>query len=266
MLRVFVLGSGSSGNAVLIEAGDSRVLIDAGIGPKSAAERLESLGSAFLPRGVDAIVPTHHHGDHFAQVERLARATNAPVWVHPGIAADRVRRKFKVHDYAPGRPFHVGPFEILAEPVPHDAPQVALRVAAAGRSFGIATDVGRATKGLAAMLGTCDAAMLEANHCPELLTWGPYPEHLKRRVRGGLGHLSNQEAGALAASLVGTRLTRLYLGHLSRSNNTPERALETVAEAARGIHVAVVPHGQAHELEIVPGPSKASTGIQLALF
>ncbi|AKV02447.1 Zn-dependent hydrolase [Labilithrix luteola] len=101
---------------------------------------------------------------------------------------------------------------------------------------------------------------------PELLAWGSYPEHLKRRVRGGLGHLSNQEAGALAASLVGTRLTRLYLGHLSRSNNTPERALETVAEAARGIDVAVVPHGQAHELEVVAGPSNASTGIQLALF
>lgn len=259
-MRAFVLGSGSSGNALLVEAGGARVLVDAGVGPRQAATRLAALGGSLLPRGVDAIVATHQHGDHLGQIEKLARALGAPVYLHRGIEARRVRKRFDVRDYEPGTTLRVGALEIEAVPVPHDAPQVALRIAADGRALGVATDVGHATAPLAALLARCDAAIVEANHCPEMLASGPYPWRLKARVGGALGHLSNAQCAALAARLVGSRLSRIWLGHLSRSNNTPERALETVAEAARGIAVEVLPHGAVCAFEV-----RGSPAVQLAL-
>ena len=132
-----------------------------------------------------------------------------------------------------GRSFRVGSLEVSTERVPHDAPQVAVRVASANHAIGYAVDVGRVTAPLTTLLASCDVALVEANHCSEMLAFGPYPTHLRHRVSGGLGHLSNTQTAELAQKLVGSRLGRLYLGHLSRSNNTPERALEVVASAAR---------------------------------
>jgi phosphoribosyl 1,2-cyclic phosphodiesterase len=249
-VRVFVLGTGSSGNGLLVESKGTRLLVDAGIGPRKTEARLAQLGIEV--RTVDAIVATHQHGDHFGQVERLARAFRAPVYMHRGIDDDRVRRRVDVRAYEPGRPFRIGSFVVEAEQVPHDVPQVALRVAEAdhGSALGVATDVGRVTRGLVGLLASCDAALVEANHCSEMLAFGPYPERLKRRVSGGLGHLSNTQTAELASRLVGSRLARMWLGHLSRTNNTPERAHEVVAGAARGIDVAVLPHGSACALDV----------------
>jgi phosphoribosyl 1,2-cyclic phosphodiesterase len=258
-VRAFVLGSGSSGNAVLVEADGARVLLDAGIGPRAAAARLTALGAALLPRGVDAIVATHQHGDHFGAIEKLARALEAPVYLHRGIEGRRVRSRFAVREFEPGRPFRVGELEISAERVPHDAPQVALRVASRAAAFGMATDIGHVTPALVALLGACDGAIVEANHCPEMLAHGTYPAHLKARVSGGLGHLSNPGCADLAARLVGSRLGRMWLGHLSRSNNTPERALETVAAAAKRIDVGVLPHGAISVLDV-----RRTRAVQLA--
>jgi phosphoribosyl 1,2-cyclic phosphodiesterase len=242
-MRVFVLGSGSSGNALLVEAKGTRVLVDAGVGPRAVFRRMEALGfGANVPR-FDAIVATHEHGDHFAHAERLAHTFGAPVLLHDGIRAERVRRRAPVTRYEIGRSFHVGSIAIEARIVPHDAPQVALRLDDGTHALGVATDIGRPTPALVSLLASCDAALVESNHCPEMLADGPYPERLKRRVAGGLGHLSNQQTAELARKLVGSRLGRLFLGHLSKINNTPERALEVVASAARRIDVEVLPHG-----------------------
>ena len=251
-VRVFVLGTGSSGNALLVESAGTRVLVDAGIGPRKTEARLAQLGVDFSDARIDAVVATHQHGDHFGEIARLARAFSATIYLHRGIDADPVRKRFDVQVYEPGRPFRVGTLVVEAEHVPHDAPQVALRVAedGGGAALGVAPDVGRVTPGLARLLAGCDAALVEANHCTEMLAWGPYPERLKRRVSGGLGHLSNVQTADLAARLSGSRLTRMWLGHLSRANNTPERALEVVASAARTIDVAVLPHGAVCELDV----------------
>ena len=262
--RAFVLGTGSSGNSLLVEAEGVRILVDAGLGPRSLEARLAALG-VVLDRGpgqlaIDAIVPTHHHGDHFGGVEKIARAIGCPVYLHPGIVAPRIRARFPVREYVMGRRFHIGSLEVTAEHVPHDAPQVALRVASADHALGIATDVGRPTANLAALLASCDAALLEANHCSEMLAFGPYPMRLRQRVGGGFGHLSNVQTAELAAKLVGSRLGRIYLGHLSRSNNTPERALETVASAAPRMNVSVLPHGSVCALDI-----RRTKAFQLAL-
>lgn len=242
-VRVFVLGSGSSGNALLVDTGETRILVDGGVALRAAGARMEQLGDALLPRGVDAIVATHHHGDHFGHVEKLARALDAPVYLHGGIDAPRVRRKARVHAYDVGATFRVGDVEISTASIPHDAPQVALRLATKEHAFGVATDVGHVTAALVRLLSTCDGAVVEANYCPELLAFGPYPPRLRERVGGGFGHLSNPRAAELASKLVGSRLGRIWLGHLSLANNTPERALETVAAVARRIEVAVLPHG-----------------------
>lgn len=279
--RAFVLGTGSSGNSLLVEAEGVRILVDAGLGPRSLEARLAALGVS-LDRGgpchlrhprhpreargplsqlaIDAIVPTHHHGDHFGGVEKIARAVGCPVYLHPGIFAPRIRARFEVREYAMGRSFRIGSLQVTAEHVPHDAPQVALRIASEDHALGIATDVGRVTPNLAGLLATCDAALLEANHCTEMLAFGPYPMRLRQRVGGGLGHLSNVQTAELAAKLVGSRLGRIYLGHLSRSNNTPERALETVASAAPRMDVSVLPHGSVCALDI-----RRTKAFQLAL-
>lgn len=251
-VRVFVLGTGSSGNALLVDACGTKVLVDAGVGPRKIEARLAALGYDLGDGRLDAIVATHHHGDHFGQVERLARAYGAPVYVHAGIDSARLERRFEVRRYEPGRAFRVAGLTVESEPVPHDAPQVALRLSegGGGAALGVATDLGRATPGLVALLAECDGALVEANHCPELLASGPYPEHLKRRVAGGLGHLSNQQTAELASKLVGSRLARMWLGHLSASNNTLARAEETVAARARGIDVVALPNGAVCALEV----------------
>jgi phosphoribosyl 1,2-cyclic phosphodiesterase len=255
-VRVFVLGTGSSGNALLVESSDgTRVLVDAGIGPRKTEARLERLGLSFSERAgdrIDAIVTTHEHGDHFGEVASLARAFKATIFMHRRIDAERIRSRFDVQTYEPGRPFRIGSFVIEAEHVPHDAPQVAVRVAEdkGGPAIGVATDVGRITNGLVGLLAQCDAALVEANHCAEMLAFGPYPDRLKRRVSGGLGHLNNDQSAELAARLSGSRLTRLWLGHLSKHNNTPERALDVVASKAKRIDVEVLPHGHVCALDV----------------
>ena len=259
-MRAFVLGSGSSGNSLLVEAEGIRILVDAGLGPRVLEARLAALNVPLHPRGIDAIVPTHHHGDHFGGVEKIARALGCPVYLHAGIDAPRVRSRFEVREYAMGRTFRIGSLQVLAEHVPHDAPQVAVRVASADHALGYATDVGRPTDRLLALLASCDVALVEANHCSEMLAFGPYPTRLRHRVSGGLGHLSNTQTAELAAKLVGSRLGSIYLGHLSQSNNTPERALETVATAARRMKVSVLPHGALCTLDI-----RRSRAFQLAL-
>jgi phosphoribosyl 1,2-cyclic phosphodiesterase len=262
-MRVWVLGSGSSGNATLLEADGTRVLIDAGIGPRNAVDRLRKLGVDLFPRSVDAILVTHEHGDHCAQLEPLARATHAPVLLHAGISAPRVRARFPVREYRPGVPFDVGAFVFEAVAVPHDARQVAVFASGGGRKFAVVTDLGAVPAGLDARLRDCDMALVEANYCPEMLAQGPYPWRLKQRVGGGLGHLSNHQTAALAARLAHSRLATLWLGHISRNNNLPARALEIVRERSPSLDVRLVDHGVPTAFTVERGPG-ALTQLSLA--
>jgi len=245
-MRVLVLGSGSSGNSIVFEASDgARILVDAGINPTVSTKRMRALGGELVGSPTLAIVVTHHHGDHIAHAEPLGRALKAPVYLHGGIESPRVRNgKATVREYERGGTFEAGPFTVEARSIPHDAPQVALRIECDGVAFGVCTDLGHVPQDLAELLSRCDAALVEANHCAEMLANGPYPDRLKQRVLGYLGHLANDQTAELAASLGGSRLKRMWLGHLSRENNTPERALETVRARARGIDVEVLPHGE----------------------
>jgi phosphoribosyl 1,2-cyclic phosphodiesterase len=267
-VRIYVLGSGSSGNCAIVEAEGERLLIDAGMGPVRATERMRALGADLIgPRSPLGLFVTHDHGDHSSHARPLARCLRAPVFAHDRAVLQGARRKVDVRSYVPGQPVALGPFVVEALPVPHDAPQVALRVSAGGYRFAIATDLGHAPPGFAAWLGACDLVLLEANYCAALLDAGPYPLHLKRRVAGPLGHLGNEQAARIAATLEGTRVSRLVLGHLSRTNNSPERALGAVAPALRRLFVEALPHGEPRRFDVdVPPPgAPAPRPEQLAL-
>jgi phosphoribosyl 1,2-cyclic phosphodiesterase len=265
-VRVFVLGSGSNGNCFVLEAEGERLVLDAGIGPVRSVEKMRALGSDFITaRAPLGIFLTHEHGDHAAQAMPLARALHAPLFAHERIPIPVARRRFDVLTYTPGRAVHLGPFAVETLAVPHDAPQVAIRVGAAGRRMALVTDLGHATRELHAFLAACDLVFLEANHCPGLLANGPYPPRLQARVAGPLGHLANEQAAELARSLDDTRVGRVVLVHLSRTNNTPERAQSTVASRVRRLPVETLPNGEPRRVDVGKGSSLAGAE-QLGLF
>jgi phosphoribosyl 1,2-cyclic phosphodiesterase len=253
-VRVFVLGTGSTGNCVVVEADGARLVLDAGLNPTQSTRSMRTLGGDLFGGPTLGVLVTHHHGDHIAQLLPMARALRAPAYLHRGIVAQRARQRVEVREYVPGTPARVGPFEIESLFVPHDAPQVAVRVSAGPRRFGMATDLGTVKEDLVQFLGACDLALVEANFCPKMLSEGPYPPRIQDRVRGPFGHLANEQTAELARKLQGRRIGRLVLGHVSRSNNTPERALAVVAARCTRLPVDVIPHGGARVYDVTARP------------
>lgn len=220
-----MLGSGSRGNATLVEAGGTRLLVDCGFALREFEQRCTRLGAEAA--ALDAILVTHEHSDHVGGVARLARAYGIPVYLTRGTAS-------AVFDWAgcelrhisPHEAFRVGAIEVQPFPVPHDAREPCQFVFGhAGRRLGVASDLGRITSHVAQSLAACDALLLEFNHDVAMLASGPYPEHLKRRVGGGWGHLSNDSSAALLRGVERMRLQHLVLTHLSEKNNRPDLAL-----------------------------------------
>lgn len=227
-LRFAILGSGSRGNATLIEAGGTRVLLDCGFQLRDAEARLAQFG--LEPAALDAILVTHEHGDHLGGVARLARRYGIPVWMTEGTyAAWNDRKVEQVHRFCPHQALLIGALQVLPYPVPHDAREPCQYVFEHGRRrLGVLSDAGSVTSHMRAMLTDCDALMLECNHDVAMLAAGPYHESLKRRVGGMRGHLSNTQAAALLGELDVARLQHLVLTHLSEINNAPARAMEAV--------------------------------------
>lgn len=224
MIRFSILGSGSRGNATLIEHAGTRLLVDCGFATREAETRLERCG--IEPASIDAILVTHEHSDHLGGVARFARKHGTPVWLtHGSHAAWNDAQVPELRRFSPHELFEIGGIDVLPYPVPHDAREPCQYVfAAGGRRLGILSDAGHVTPHMRAMLADCDALMLECNHDAQMLADGPYPAPLKRRVAGGLGHLSNAQSAALLASLDASRLQHLVLTHLSEKNNTPALA------------------------------------------
>ncbi len=271
-MRVWVLGTGSSGNLLLVEVQGTRIFLDAGIGPKKAAIRMRELGGELFPRGADAIVPTHEHNDHCAQLESLAKALQMPkkdfgepgVLLHDGMIAERVRHRFETKTFAMNHgSVSVGPITIESLGIPHDAPQIAIRVTAGELSFGYATDLGSSNGKLAAFLGACDTVLLESNYEEKLLDEGPYPLKLKRRIAGPLGHLSNEQTAALLAEVARHGHPRVLLCHLSKLNNTPELAQRAARAACPALDVSVLEHGEAKIVDVVRTRHRAAKQLSL---
>lgn len=224
-MRFALLGSGSRGNAALICAGRTRVLLDCGLGLAEARRRLSRLGVEASE--LDGILVTHEHGDHLGGVGPLTRRFSLPVWMtHGTFSVWRNPSPDRVRMINPHEAFAIDDLLIQPYPVPHDAREPCQFVFSDGRlRLGVLSDAGSITVHMRNTLDACDALLLEFNHDPEMLAAGPYPESLKRRVGGAYGHLSNAQAASLLKSVDCSRLQHLVLTHLSETNNTPARAL-----------------------------------------
>ncbi|MBI3937922.1 MAG: MBL fold metallo-hydrolase [Betaproteobacteria bacterium] len=232
-MRFASLGSGSQGNALVVEAAGTRILLDCGFSAQEAALRLARIG--LEPADLDAVVVTHEHDDHASGVAQLARRHGLPVHLTAGTLAalgERWLAEVAVTLIPEYQPFAIGALEISPFPVPHDAGEPAQFVFSDGmRRLGMLTDTGCATPHIAAMLSGLDALVLECNHDTELLAHGAYPAPLKRRIAGRFGHLDNGAAARLLASLDTSRLRHVIAAHLSRHNNTPQLARAALAGA-----------------------------------
>ncbi len=237
-LRFRVVGSGSSGNATLVEAGDTRLLIDAGLGPRELAERLQSL--SVDPGSLQAIVLSHEHNDHAKGAASFSRKWGVPLAGTRGTYAAAGLGAVEIAGYQvlePEIPFKVGALEVRGIPVPHDAAgPVAFVVAHNGVSLGHATDLGHLSRSVLDGLRGVDALLLESNYDAEMLRNGPYPWSLKERILSPRGHLSNADVARYLGQGLGESCRTVVLAHLSRRNNHPEvaRMSAEVALARRG--------------------------------
>ncbi len=234
-MRFASLGSGSRGNATLVQQGDTCLLIDCGFSARETERRLARL--KLSPEQLTAVLVTHEHGDHINGVGPLARKYQLPVWATGGtFSADRlgdgVRGKTLVQRICSHSTFTIGDIEVQPFPVPHDAREPCQFVLGNGdKRLGLLTDVGSRTPHIEAQLSGCEALILECNHDRELLANGEYPASLKRRVAGDHGHLSNRQAADILRGLDSGKLSQLVAAHLSEKHNTPQLARQALAEA-----------------------------------
>ncbi len=231
-MRIVVLGSGSGGNCTLVETERTRLLIDAGFGTRSLSRRLA--GSGIGPSSIDAIVVTHGHRDHVAGVKSLLKKHRAVLYVNEGTRQETplLDGVDRCEVFRSNRPFQIGDVSIEAFEVPHDAAEpVGFCIRSDGIKGVLATDIGQVTPQLVEQAQQCRWLVLEANHDEELLKIGPYPWVLKRRVLGNRGHLSNAALAEFVLQQFDGAASHLFLAHLSRQNNHPELALETVRKA-----------------------------------
>lgn len=238
-MRMCCLGSGSSGNAVLVEVegvgSPTRVLVDAGFSARDLEARLRSVGVD--PVGVDAIVITHDHGDHTRGMGVFARRHGTPVHITERTLAAcgrYFRGGERVLTYSVARPFELGGLQVEPFLTAHDAADpvaIALVDRETGARLGIATDLGRPTAGVRHALSGCDFLVLEANHDEVMLRSGPYPRSVQARIASSHGHLSNHAAARFAVELAHPRLAGVLLAHLSTECNDPALALDVVGGA-----------------------------------
>lgn len=234
-MKLWLLGSGSKGNAVLLESGGSRVLVDAGFGPRVLVTRMRAAGIA--PESIEAVIVTHEHWDHVKGVPSLAKKWGWSVHATAGtIAAFAPLAAAGATILPRAGTFALGGFEIQTVPTSHDAEESVAIVAtarASGARAGVVTDLGRATEAVRRALCDLDLLVLEANHDDEMLRYGPYPPMLKRRIASDHGHLSNDAAARLAGECVCRSLRQIVLAHLSETNNTTSAAMTSVRPALK---------------------------------
>ncbi|HET6828054.1 MAG TPA: MBL fold metallo-hydrolase [Ramlibacter sp.] len=247
MLRFKSLGSGSSGNATLVQARDGNamvhLLVDCGLGIRELERRLGGAGMA--PDGIDAIFITHEHGDHIGCARQLALRERIPVWMSAGTYEAIGRPDFEglLRIACDGQAIDLGAMQVQPFTVPHDAREpLQLSVSDGAARLGVLTDLGHVTAHVLQQLAGCGSMLLECNHDEEMLMASSYPPFLKRRVGGDWGHLANSAAAQAAQALLPGGLRQVVAAHLSEQNNRPELARQTLAEALhcapQDIHVA----------------------------
>jgi len=231
-MRIAVLASGSSGNALLLTSNTTAVLVDAGI----SARRIEAgLAATGLDgSALDAVLVTHEHGDHVTGLGPIARRCRLPVYATPGTHSmiGRFLGGCEAFEVEPGESFGLGDLSIWPFSVSHDcADPVGYAVTDGVSTVAVATDLGHVGRGVRHHLASADCVVLESNHDERMLLDGPYPWHLKQRILSNVGHLSNSDASSELEAIAHGPLATVILAHVSKENNTLELARETAAAA-----------------------------------
>ena len=236
MLRFRSLGSGSTGNATLVEARCgmrvTRLLIDCGFALRHLDARLARAGLAACD--IDAVFVTHEHGDHIGCAHALSRRERIPVWMSEGtwLATGGPDYEGRLQLARDGTAIELGNIAVQPFTVPHDAREPLQLVCSDGqRRLGVLTDLGHATPYVLARLAGLDALLLECNHDSDMLANSAYPPFLKARVGGNYGHLSNAASAAIARAVHHAGLRHVVAAHLSEQNNSPEIVRRILAEA-----------------------------------
>lgn len=228
-MLTFSLQSGSNGNCIYVEAGDVRLLIDAGISGKQAQLRMAHHGRDI--RSVTGLILSHDHIDHVRGAGIFQRKFGLPIYATQPTWRVACRFAGPVQDvryFQAGGRIEFGSVTVHSLKTPHDAIDgCAFIVEHEGKRLGVLTDLGHPFTALQKLFGELDAAYLESNFDPEMLANGPYPLDLQKRIRGPRGHLSNHDAGELTRSHRTRRLQWVMLSHLSEHNNHPDLAMET---------------------------------------
>lgn len=224
------LGSGSKGNATLVKSANCLILIDCGFSVKETVRRLAITGHQ--PEDITAVLVTHEHSDHIKGVGPLARKYQLPVYLTHGTSQyDGLNKLQSINSINIHKMFSIDDIDIMPVAVPHDAREPCQFIFQhKQKALGLLTDIGSITPHVTESYRQCDALMLECNHDPKMLSMGPYPTHLKRRVGGSWGHLSNHQAANFLSNIEYQRLQHLVISHISEKNNTEQLAKDTINE------------------------------------
>ncbi|WP_017733636.1 MBL fold metallo-hydrolase [Nafulsella turpanensis] len=241
-MQLFVtsLNSGSNGNCYYIGNEDEAILIDAGISCRETEKRMKRLGLSM--EKVKAIFVSHEHSDHIRGIAGICKKWKLPVYITPWTLKG-AKLSTTYENYQPFQayePVTIGDFSITAFPKYHDASDPHSFIVSSGElTVGVFTDIGAPCEHVIQHFGLCHAIFLEANYDEEMLSNGRYPYFLKQRIRGGKGHLSNQQALHLFLSCRAPFLSHVFLSHLSKDNNCPELVHSLFSQHADGTEVVV---------------------------
>jgi phosphoribosyl 1,2-cyclic phosphodiesterase len=262
-LAVCVLASGSKGNAIHVSDGKTNILFDAGLSGIEIERRLRERNMA--AQAIQAIIVSHEHTDHIKGVGVLSRRYGIPVYINEGTKAAGASELGVIkhtESFCCGRDFCINHLTIHPFSTSHDARDPAgFTIQKNGIKIGLAMDLGIATRLVKEHLKGSDLLVLEANHDMEMLEKGPYPWPVKQRIRSRLGHLSNTESRDLLMEIQHSGLDYVVLGHLSETNNTPEKALREIGPALNGCKasLAVATQDRCGEIFYVEGSKGDST-------
>lgn len=228
MIRVAALGSGSSGNSLLVQAGETTLLVDCGFTMKESIARMYQLGVS--PSDLDAVLISHEHGDHVKGVGPLSRKFGLEIWcTHGTYHRARDNRFASVRIFHAHESFVIGNILVDPFPTPHDAAESCQFVFSVENTrFANVTDLGACTPHVKSKLKGVHGLVVECNYDNEMLRNGPYPPSLQARIRSDYGHLGNDQAGELLKELDHADLQQIMLGHLSEQNNSDAKALATM--------------------------------------